>query len=105
MGRRVEGWLAGSWCPLTEGEAALATLAPGEVFRLFDESGASVVGEDGSMRWRVIAVGAPDADGSVEVETEPVPETSVEAAVAAEGFWFPGDIERGGDLGPPRRLR
>lgn len=105
MTRRVETWYAGAWCPLDGGEIGLATLAPGEVFRLFDEAGVPVVGEDGSTRWRIVGVTHDPATGRVAVEREAIPETSVEAACAAEGFWFPGDVTRGGDLWPPRRLR
>ena len=103
--RRVEIWRAGAWSPLSGGEAGLVMLAPGEVFRLFDEAGAPVVGEDGSTRWRVVGVTRDPVTGRVAVEREAIPETSVEAACTAEGFWFPGDVTRSGDLGPPRRLR
>ena len=97
--RRVEIWRAGAWT------APSGVLAAGDVFRVFDEAGAPVVGEGGSMRWRVIAIGEPDAKGEVALKTEAIPETAVEAACAAEGFWFPGDATRDGDFGPPRRLR
>jgi hypothetical protein len=91
---------------LPGGEAALARLSTGDVFRLFESDGTPAVAADGSTRRRVVSVSAPDpATGEVVVETETVPETSVEAACAAEGSWFPGDAARSGDFGPPRRLR
>ena len=66
-----------------------AALAPGMVFRLFEEDGAPVTDADGVTRWR--ALGPPgETDGRPTIDADQVPETDVERAVRAEGMFWPG---------------
>lgn len=88
---------------LTDGldwrEITPADLAPGAVFRLFEEDGTPVIVTDDLTgervaKWRVAESG----------EAEPIPESDVERAVRTGGMFWPGGAAQQAE-GPPRRLR
>lgn len=110
MPRRVEVFTDGREWRVIE----RADLAPGMVFRLFEEDGAPVVttaaltGERVD-HWRVLGVAPPPADAEpgreMEIQAEEIPETSVERQAREGGTYWPTGGAPRADWGPPRRLR
>ena len=75
----------GTWRPLP-----FASLTPGMVFRLFEETGQPVTEEEGRVwRWRVLGAPTQDEQGMI-ITTEPLEETEAEHAVRSQGFYWPG---------------
>ena len=70
-------------------------LQPGQVFRLFEPDGTPVMDAEGAWRWRVLGVGAPDAEGRPTVEAEPILESEAEQLVRRDGVYWPGSREGG----------
>ena len=96
MSRRCEVFTEGrEWR-----EIARSDLAPGMVFRLFEEDGAPVTAEieetgERVDRWRVTEDG----------RAEPIPESGVERAVRDSGMYWPTGSNPADAGWLPRRLR